>query len=397
MSRAQPPPSSAWRNAIVRHADVPPAALVPHPLNPKIHPKSQRAAIGASLADLGWLRPILVSQHSNTVVDGHERLALALERGEPTVPVAYVDLTPEQERLALLTLDPIGAMARAHEAHIQALLPEVSTSQAALQDLLARQHQATQRVLRHQDRLPPHAVGGDASPLMLKADVHFASSNVYGIPDLLPEACAPCPVGLTPWLGADDGTSTYLSLWQNRSTRGLDYARGILAFYVYDHKFAQLYAEVAPFTEILLAQGWQALVTPNFSLWPEMVLVEQLWQLYRSRWVGRFWQEAGLQVIPDVEWNCVNFLDYTLLGIPPGLPCLSLQLQSAVANSTEWQARFEAIEVVVARLAPQQLLIYGGTRADQSEVRTRVGEQTQCLFCPTLTQALREKRRHPHD
>ena len=52
-----------------------------------------------------------MNQRSGFVVDGHARVALALSRGEATVPVLYVDLEPEEEALVLATLDPISAMA----------------------------------------------------------------------------------------------------------------------------------------------------------------------------------------------------------------------------------------------------------------------------------------------
>ena len=45
---------------------------------------------------------------------------MAISRGEPTVPVLYVDLAPEEEALVLATLDPIGAMAGRDEREARA-------------------------------------------------------------------------------------------------------------------------------------------------------------------------------------------------------------------------------------------------------------------------------------
>ncbi len=59
---------------------------------------------------------------SGFVVDGHARVALALARGEATVPVLYVDLDPAEEALVLATLDPIGAMAGRDDEKLRTLL-----------------------------------------------------------------------------------------------------------------------------------------------------------------------------------------------------------------------------------------------------------------------------------
>jgi ParB-like chromosome segregation protein Spo0J len=54
---------------------------------------------------------VLVNKRTGFVVDGHLRVAAALEHDEPTVPVRYADLSDEEERLVLATFDPIAALA----------------------------------------------------------------------------------------------------------------------------------------------------------------------------------------------------------------------------------------------------------------------------------------------
>ena len=59
-------------------------------------------------------------------------VALALSRGEASVPVLYVDLAPEEEALVLATLDPIGAMAGRDDEKLRTLLAEVTVDDAGL-------------------------------------------------------------------------------------------------------------------------------------------------------------------------------------------------------------------------------------------------------------------------
>lgn len=130
---SQPAP---WRNRITGHAEVDPRELQANPNNWKRHTKHQRAAIEGVLSDIGWLDEVIVNTTTGNMLDGHMRVEQALERGEPTVPVKYVELTEDEERLALATFDPIGAAAEAEKEQLDALLHQVHTSDAALTELL---------------------------------------------------------------------------------------------------------------------------------------------------------------------------------------------------------------------------------------------------------------------
>jgi hypothetical protein len=50
--------------------------------------------------------------------------------------IRYGEEAPEQEQLALLTFDPIGAMAATDRANLEALLEDVRTDDAALRQTL---------------------------------------------------------------------------------------------------------------------------------------------------------------------------------------------------------------------------------------------------------------------
>lgn len=132
------PPSAApaWRNRIVGSGDVAPDQLVANPRNWRTHPGPQRDALRGSLGEVGWVQQVMVNRRTGLVVDGHARVEEALSRGEPTVPVLYVDLDPEEEALVLATLDPIGAMAAADTSKLKELLAEVNTPDSGLQALL---------------------------------------------------------------------------------------------------------------------------------------------------------------------------------------------------------------------------------------------------------------------
>lgn len=126
-----------WQNRIVGYDTVEAEQLLANPANWRVHPKNQQDALSGVLNDIGWIAPVVVNRRSGFVVDGHLRIALAISKGEG-VPVAYVDLSPEEEAEALATFDPMAAMAAADKQQLDALLREVQTDDAAVQAMLAK-------------------------------------------------------------------------------------------------------------------------------------------------------------------------------------------------------------------------------------------------------------------
>ena len=119
--------------------------LAAHPQNWRRHPEAQRKTMQAAADEVGLISPLVENMRSEaagwpagstpTLIDGHLRLELALERGESQLPVVVVDLTEREEALALASLDPIGAQAEADPELLAALLevaPPESPDLAAL-------------------------------------------------------------------------------------------------------------------------------------------------------------------------------------------------------------------------------------------------------------------------
>ena len=126
-----------WKVNIVGHGEEDPRALLPHPLNPKVHTAEQDAVVEASLNELGWLRGVLQNRRTKHILDGHERVELAILRGEKTVPVEYVDIPEADESKALMLLDPSGQLARTHVQRWAQLRAQAQTAEPAVLGLWA--------------------------------------------------------------------------------------------------------------------------------------------------------------------------------------------------------------------------------------------------------------------
>lgn len=124
MASTKPSPRH-WRNRITGQEDVDPESLLANPMNWRVHPRFQQEAVESALDEIGWIQRVVVNTTTGHVVDGHLRVAVAISRGEKSVPVTYVQLGPDEERLALATFDPLGALAVADDHILQELLKDV--------------------------------------------------------------------------------------------------------------------------------------------------------------------------------------------------------------------------------------------------------------------------------
>ena len=132
------PEQREWKNRIIGEGVVDPATLLAHPQNWRVHGHLQAEAMAGVLNEVGWVQRVIVNQRTGQLVDGHLRVKLALQRQESSIPVLYVDLSEEEERLVLVTLDPIAALAEADKGMLRALLEEVSSGDAGIQQMLSQ-------------------------------------------------------------------------------------------------------------------------------------------------------------------------------------------------------------------------------------------------------------------
>lgn len=172
------------------------------------------------------------------------------------------------------------------------------------------------------------------------------SSSPHGIPDLQPQTF-------------DLPASLRLMPYRSRLDR-LDPARDICHFYLDDYRFETAWNRIEP--------GWRhvrayyAACTPDFSLYPQWPRAVQLWNTYRTRYLGRYWQERGCRVIPTVNWSNRASYDFCFDGIPPG-QIVSLSVSDLRRPHVERRFR-DGLAQMIERLRPRLLLIYGRLRFD---------------------------------
>ena len=123
------------RNRIVAHITLRAGDLVPHPLQFRLHPDRQRNALTASLKEVGLARSLLgyrLPDGRIQLIDGHLRRDIDPDM---EVTVELVDVTADEARKLLLTIDPLAAYAETDPEMAAELARMVATDDEYLQQL----------------------------------------------------------------------------------------------------------------------------------------------------------------------------------------------------------------------------------------------------------------------
>jgi hypothetical protein len=110
------------RNRIKTHRKVRAADLVPHEWNFRVHPESQKSVLNGIYQEVGFARSLLAFELPDgrlKLIDGHLRRDFDPDM---EVDVEVLDVTEEEARKLLLTIDPLASLAEEHNQIRERLL-----------------------------------------------------------------------------------------------------------------------------------------------------------------------------------------------------------------------------------------------------------------------------------
>jgi len=171
----------------------------------------------------------------------------------------------------------------------------------------------------------------------------FPSGNAYGIPDLAHTFLRHIPAWLVPY--------------RQRIRAGGPLDDGAVHFFLDDYRFETVWNRPVKALEALAP--YQMVLTPDFSLYRDWPLMLQLWNTYRNRWCGRFWQEHGFTVIPTVSWSTAASYDFCFLGLPRRSVVAVSTVGVDLKTPLEYQLFTDGFKEMVQRLEPLLVLAYG--------------------------------------
>lgn len=134
---AQPLPAfTRFVSKIVGLTDTDVSQLIANPKNWRVHPLEQQEALAATVQEIGYIAPITINEVTGNMVDGHLRAILAMRGGVERLPALTVHLTPEEEDIALATLDPISAFAASDRSKQQELMESIQSDSEEINRLM---------------------------------------------------------------------------------------------------------------------------------------------------------------------------------------------------------------------------------------------------------------------
>ena len=90
-----------------------------------------------------------------------------------------------------------------------------------------------------------------------------------------------------------------------------------------------------------------------------MPLAMKIWNVYRSRLVGNFYQQMGLKVIPTISWCEPATFEFCFDGIPKG----SIVAISTIGVKNDPKAMkiwTDGMDAMIERIQPHTVIEYGG-------------------------------------
>lgn len=141
----------------------------------------------------------------------------------------------------------------------------------------------------------------------------------------------------------------------NVAIRSKDFKVGV-HFYLDDYRFERFWKE--PYRYLKILNHFDCVFTPDFSLYLDMPMAMKIWNIYRSRLLGKMMQKVGLKVIPTISWTEPQTYEFCFDGIEPG-GVVTVSTVGIMRNS-EAQKTFEhGFGAMFEHLAPSEIIIYG--------------------------------------
>ncbi len=132
-------------------------------------------------------------------------------------------------------------------------------------------------------------------------------------------------------------------------------------FYEHDVKFERLWNKPKQYLEKL--KKFKGVISPDFSLYRNMPLVMQQWNTYRSRALAVWFQNNGIEVIPNVRFNDERTHDFCFAGIEK-FKTVSVGTHGCIKSRTDKDYFKKGLAELVKRLLPKIIIVYGATPDD---------------------------------
>lgn len=309
--------------------------LKPYPNNARTHNKKQIEKIAKSIKEFGFINPVIVDKDYG-IIAGHGRVLGALELGMTEVPCIFVeDLTEEQKRAYIIADNKLALDAGWDYDLLKIEIEE-------LNDL-----------------------DFDVSLTGFDLDIIYDEEGYYGDErertndkynlDIASESETTNDFWQMPIINNDG--------FIPKDLIGFNYAKTSKAknvgvhFYIDDYQFERVWNAPEKYVDIL--SQYDCILSPDFSLYMDMPMPMKIWNIYRSRQIGTYYQSKGIKVIPTVSWAEKETFSFCFQGIPKG-SIVSVSTIGVKQDSDALEVWKDGMREMIQTIEPATILVYGG-------------------------------------
>lgn len=329
-------------NLKIEYVDI--KSIKPYHKNARHNDGEATERVAASIKAFGFQQPILVDDN-NIIITGHTRLKAALSLGMDTVPIAHaVNLTDEQIKAYRLADNRVAEYSKWDAELLNVELKEFETidmSQFGF-DL------SVTGLDFGEDNPESEPIEEDTEDF--HRDTTINQYNLFDYDDTRTEGKYDMPV----LEGVDHIPSDLQGF--NYVLNKPDTSKGV-HFFLDDYQFERIWQRPDFYIEKLT--DFDCVLTPDFSLYLDMPIAMQVWNIYRSRLIGQIMQDYGITVIPTVSWSTKDSFDFCFDGLPKNAT-LAVSTIGVKQNKEQFQIWVDGMNEMIKRLSPKRIIVYGG-------------------------------------
>ena len=306
--------------------------LIPYEKNAKIHNKNQIEKLKQRIEQFGFLTPVLIDKDFN-IIAGHGRTEAAKQLGLDKIPCVYIDGLSEHEKKAYILAD--NRLSELGEWDMDLLSEELEDLGDFDIDLLDFEI----------PEIDLQSYYGD------ERERTFNSYNLH-IAHELPHTDDFWQMPII----KNDGFIPDRLIGFNYALSSKDKKTGLHCF-IDDYQFERLWNDPEKYIDVL--SKYECFLSPDYSLYTDMAEPMRIWNTYRSRLIGAYYQSYGIKVIPTISWAQKSTFRYCFKGIPENsiVAVSTIGVKEQNEAFTIWKA---GMREMIKRIRPQHILVYGG-------------------------------------
>ncbi len=97
------------------------------------------------------------------------------------------------------------------------------------------------------------------------------------------------------------------------------------------------------------------IATPDYSVYPQMNIIEVAHNVYKNRWLGVLWQEAGATVVATMSWSEPYTYDICFSGVEKG----AIVAISTIGAHSNVQMFLDGFNEMKKRICPRLIIVFG--------------------------------------